>query len=194
MYTLYTGGCTSPGMATDNCTVVCTNVSEVFSSVETLQNCGNFPYISQKILPDGSQSDVDLANAFGIRANDSTTSQNISNVIANCIGSYCNSTTGCSMYSDTQGPSCSSSSLLINNTMDPGSLSVCFQWVVCSTLELTVNPDVGGFGVRPKEENTYRKANPDQSHRYTCRISYRLLLLYLASSYLAFSALGLIGS
>jgi hypothetical protein len=150
--TLYSGGCTGPGMASDNCSAVCTNVSQVFNSYPTFQNCADFPWISQELLP-GSPLDIRIGNEFGIGINASVISQEITDVIANCVASFCNSYAGCGSCMDPDGGNtygcCSRNFTIPRNMIDPGRPRTCIP-SICSTLELTANSDICGSGVRPK--------------------------------------------
>ena len=100
-YSLYNGtrltkdGCTQQD-GFKNCTAVCQNMTQVFSSMDTLQNCLAFPAINNILSTVNTTNEYrNLAREYGITGEDPKISFGVVNQISRCLASYCSQTSNC---------------------------------------------------------------------------------------------------
>ena len=120
-----------------NCTEACKNVSQIFSSTYTLQNCMAFPRISS-LLADGSLTRAAHTTALeaGIDVSSYNASTTVHDSISKCLQGWCHKIPDCTgieegyqwCYDDAYGK------------------RWCFS-DPCSQTNTLVNPDIGGIGV-----------------------------------------------
>ena len=134
---LYRNGCNTTD-GTWNCTQVCQNVEQIFSSVYTLQNCMVFPQISS-LVANGSLPEA--ARATAIEAGIDESSYNISNtvyeILDECLQGWCQQQPNCAQFGDGW----------LTCYEDAYGQRFCFR-ELCQFAEVSLNTDVGGIGVR----------------------------------------------
>lgn len=134
---LYSNGCMVNG-GTWNCTEACQDVNQIFSSVYTLQNCLEFPQMSS-LLANGSLTQAARTTALeaGIDESSYNVSSAVYDIITGCLHGWCAQNSKCRKtggtdkycYHDVYGS------------------RLCFM-SPCYDIDVSLNPDIGGVGVR----------------------------------------------
>ena len=100
-YSLYNGtrlvrnGC-AQGDGSKNCTAACQNMTQVFTSMDTFQNCLAFPTINNILSTANTTNEYrELAREYGITGEDPNSSFGVVNQITSCLASYCSDSSKC---------------------------------------------------------------------------------------------------
>ena len=100
-YSLYNGtrltqgGCAQED-GSKNCSAACGNMTQVFSSMDTFQNCLAFPTINNILSSvDTTDEYKDLAREYGITGEDTNASFGVVDQISTCLASYCSDSSNC---------------------------------------------------------------------------------------------------
>ena len=143
-----------------NCTIACQNLTHVFGSAETFQNCLSYPTINQLVIGANlTAEDIDTASSYGIHGSQPTLAADTVQNTARCLAGYCASSKTCTQALKDHPFGIPANSTTFPLTKDDTYRAYYFDNLsgtlgtvstMCDAVKRTaaVNADISGIGVR----------------------------------------------